>query len=597
MRPPRVQITHDVETNGSLQKKELPFIVGIISDLAGETVLAPIHERKFIFIDGDNFNGVMSFIAPTIKMNLEGEELELKFNRFSDFSPDSLVQAIPALKTKLDQRIALTDLAGKLDGNFKLEEAMLGLIANPGDSAAVKAALKTSDEHADAMIAAFTCKLGANKDINNVYQFTVELIAALDAEMSADMCKVLHNPKFQALESSWRGMYHLVSNAACGEMLKLRVLSASRKDLEGDLYKCPSFDLSKLFKLVYEEEYGTPGGQPYSCLLVDLYFGKSNPDVELLRKLSEVASAAHAPMIAGTSAKMFGVDSFREMARINDIKKIFEGSEAAKFKGLRDTEEARYVALPMARVLARAPYHPESNPIDSFKLSEAVNNDEEFSWMNPAYCLSERIVNAYTMYGWVAAIRGVEGGGLIENLPQHLFKTEQGDTVMYCPTEISITDRKERELSDLGFLPICHIKDTDKAVIFGGQTIQKSKLYLDKDATANATVSARLPYVMNASRFAHYVKVMMRDKIGSSMTAGEVEQFLQDWLADYILLSENASLESKARLPLKDGKVQVVDDPERPGSYKAIMWLQPHFQMEDLSMSIRIVAKIPVLEG
>lgn len=394
---------------------------------------------------------------------------------------------------------------------------------------------------------------------------------------------------------AWRGLHHLVSNAACGEKLKLRMLPASRKDLEDDLYKSPSFDLSFLFKQIYEEEYGMTGGEPYSCLIVDLSFGRNNPDVELLRKLSEVASASHAPMIAGASAQMFGVDSSREMSRINDLKKIFEGSECAKFKGLRDTEEARYVALSMARVLARAPYHPDSNPIDSFKLTETVVTDEEFSSMNPAYCIGERIVNAYSMYGWVAAIRGVEGGGLIENLPQHIFKTEQGDNVMYCPTEVAITDRKEKELSDLGFLPICHIKNTDKGVVFGAQTIQKSKLYVSKDATANSTIAVRLPYVMNASRFAHYVKVMMRDKIGSAMTAGEVQKFLQDWLADYILISENASMEAKAEVPLKDGKVSVIDDEERPGSCKAVMWLQPHFQMEDLTTSIRLVAKIPTL--
>jgi type VI secretion system protein ImpC len=595
-RPPRVHITHDVETGGSLQKKELPFVVGVISHLAGITELEPMHERRFVMIDAENFDGVMERLSPMIKIKFRGDDLELKFERFSAFHPDNIIEAVPGLQTILQERVALTDLAGKLDGNLKLDAALSEAVSGSGDLGVAKEHMSGDATRNEELLAVLKAKIGDQKEISNLYQYIIEQIALLDHALSEGVGEVLHAPEFQELESKWRGLRHLVMNTLSSQSLKVRVMSASRADLENDLNKCPAFDLSYTFKKIYEEEYGTIGGEPYSCLIVDMYFGRSNADIDLLAKLSEIGAAAHAPIVTGTAPQMFGVDSFRKLVDINDISKLFESSESARFKSLRESEESRYLAMTMAKSLGRAPYHILDNPIEKFRFVEKAVADTDFCWINSAYCVAERIVNAYSLYGWVAAIRGVEGGGIINNLPVYNFRTQQGDVVMQCPTEVAITDRKERELSDNGFLPICHIKNTNQSVILGAQTAQRSKLYIDNDASANARIAARLPYIMNASRFAHYIKVMMRDKIGSAMSAAEVENFLQSWLANYVLLSTSPSMESKAQIPLSEGKVIVAENEDNPGSYNAILYLRPHFQMEDLTTSIRLVAKLPNLE-
>ena len=420
-------------------------------------------------------------------------------------------------------------------------------------------------------------------------------IAQIDELISAQLNEVLHQPEFQKLESTWRGMHYLVSNTETSSRLKLRVMNISKKELLRDLEKAVEFDQSTLFKKIYEEEYGTLGGKPYGALVADYEFGRHPQDVALLEKISNVAAAAHAPFIGAADPLLFDMESFTELGQPRDLTKIFESAELAKWRSFRESEDSRYVALALPRILLRLPYGPKTVPVEGINFNEDVDGTDhsKYLWGSAAWALAARVTNAFAKYSWMAAIRGVEGGGKVEGLPVHTFRTDEGDIAMKCPTEIAITDRREKELSDLGFMALVHCKNTDYAAFFGGQTANKPKLYNTNEANANSRISAMLPYILASSRFAHYIKVMMRDKIGSFMTRGNVESYLNTWMAGYILLDDDAPQSQKARFPLREGRVDVVDVPGRPGVYKATVFLRPHFQLEELSASIRLVAELP----
>ncbi|MCA1974586.1 MAG: type VI secretion system contractile sheath large subunit [Caenispirillum sp.] len=420
-------------------------------------------------------------------------------------------------------------------------------------------------------------------------------IAQIDELISVQLNEILHHPDFQRLEATWRGMHYLVSNTETSTRLKLRVFNATKAEVLKDLEKAVEFDQSTLFKKIYEEEYGTLGGTPYSVLVGDYEFGRHPQDVALLEKLSNVAAAAHAPFIGGASPLLFDMASFTELGQPRDLAKIFESAELIKWRSFRESEDSRYVSLAMPHILLRLPYGPNTKPVEGVNFVEDVDGTDhsKYLWGNAAWALALRITTAFAKYGWMAAIRGVEGGGKVEGLPVHTLKTDEGDIALKCPTEIAITDRREKELSDLGFISLVHCKNTDYAAFFGGQTCNKPKVYNTNEANANARVSAMLPYVLAASRFAHYIKVMMRDKIGSFMTRGNVENYLNTWMASYILLDDDAGQATKARYPLREGRVDVYDVPGRPGVYRANVFLRPHFQLEELSASIRLVAELP----
>jgi type VI secretion system protein ImpC len=424
-------------------------------------------------------------------------------------------------------------------------------------------------------------------------------IAQLDQLISNQLNSILHDPEFQQLEAAWRGLFYLVSNSETGVRLKLRLLNVTKKELLTDLEKATEFDQSTLFKKVYEEEYGTFGGHPFSCLIGDFEFGRHPQDIKMLEMISGVAGAAHAPFIASASPKLFDMDSFTELGVPRDLAKGFETTELIKWRSFRDTEDSRYVTLVLPRVLLRLPYGANTVPVEGVAFEEDVNGKDhsKYLWGNAAYALGQRIVNAFALYGWTAAIRGVEAGGVVEGLPAHTFKTEAGDVALKCPTETAITDRREKELSDLGLVPLCHCKGSDYAAFFGGQTTNKPKLYNTPQANANARVSSNLPYVLAASRFAHYFKAMMRDKIGSFMTRDNVAAFLNTWIADYVLLDDNAPQAVKAKYPLREARVDVFDIPGKPGCYRAVAFLRPHFQLEELTVSMRLVAELPQPAG
>jgi type VI secretion system protein ImpC len=422
-----------------------------------------------------------------------------------------------------------------------------------------------------------------------------ERIAQIDQKITDYLDEIMHREEFQSLEAAWRGLHYLVSNTETGTSLKLRLLNARKSEVLNDLKKAVEFDQSIQFKQLYEEEYGTFGGHPYSVLIGDYYFDRSPGDLEFLEKMSGVAAAAHAPFIAAASPALFDMDSFTDLGKPRDLSKIFESAELIKWRSFRESEDARYVALTLPRVLMRLPYGEKTSPVEGFDYEEDVDGTDhrKYLWGNPAYALGARITDAFAKYKWTAAIRGVEGGGIVEGLPTHTFRTDEGEVAAKCPTEIAITDRREKELNDLGFISLVHCKNTDRAAFFGGQTAQKPLVYNKPDATANARISSQLPYILAASRFAHYIKSIMRDKVGSFMTRENVEKYLNTWIASYVLLNDNASQASKAAYPLREARVDVYDMPGKPGCYKATVYLRPHFQLEELTASLRLVAELP----
>jgi type VI secretion system protein ImpC len=420
-------------------------------------------------------------------------------------------------------------------------------------------------------------------------------VAELDALISAQLNEIMHHPDFQKLESSWRGLNYLVMNSETSTQLKLRVIDVTKSELVKNFNTASEFDQSALFKGVYEEEYGTFGGAPYAGVIGDFEFGRHPEDFFLLEKLSNVAAASHAPFITAAAPGLFGLESFTEISKQRDLAKIFDTLEYAKWKSFRESEDSRYVGLVLPHVLGRLPYGARTKPVEEFNFEEDVDgtNHSKYLWTNAAYAYGTRLTEAFSKFGWLAAIRGVEGGGLVEGLPTHTFKTDDGEIALKCPTEIAITDRNEKLLSDLGFLALVHCKNTDYAAFFSGQSVQKAKSYNTDAANANARLSTQLPYIFTTSRIAHYLKAIGRDKVGSFVSRQSAQNFLNTWLSQYVSLDDTAPQEKKAQFPLREARVEVTEVPGKPGAYNAVAFLRPHFQLDELTISLRLVAKLP----
>lgn len=420
-------------------------------------------------------------------------------------------------------------------------------------------------------------------------------IADIDALLSTQLNVIMHHPDFQKLEGSWRGLHYLVQQSETSTMLKLRVLNVSKNDLRRDLERATEFDQSALFKKVYEEEYGTFGGAPIGALIGDYEFSRHPQDMALLEQISHVAAAAHAPFIAAASPQIFNLDSFTDIGVPRDLAKIFDTVEYAKWKSFRESEDSRYVGLTLPRTLARLPYGPDTVPVEGFNFKEDVDGTDhsKYLWSNAAWAFGTRLTDAFARYAWCVAIRGVEGGGLVDGLPTHTFRTDDGDVALKCPTEVAVTDRREKELSDLGFIPLVHCKGRDFAAFFGAQSCQKAKKYDTDAANANARLSTQLQYIMATSRFAHYLKTMCRDKIGSFMSRSDCESFLNRWISNYVVGSDEAGQEMKAKYPLREARIDVSEVAGKPGVYRAVAFLRPHFQLDELTVSLRLVAELP----
>jgi type VI secretion system protein ImpC len=488
--------------------------------------------------------------------------------------------------------------------------------------AAKKDAADQALQTAGDLYKAYTDHLPKADDVarkHSVIEVLEQQIREIDDSLSAEVSKILHDPEFQALEASWRGLKYLVVNTETNTGLKLRLLNVKRDTLEKDLNNAVDKDQSALFKKVYEEEYGTYGGNPFSLLILDRAFTRDPGDFELLNKLASVASAAHTPLIAAAAPELFGMErDFVELGNPRDMAKIFETMDLTGWRAFRESEDARYVTLTLPRFLLRRPYGEKQTKCDSFAMEEIVDNGDDepvkrefdnngkeiprplqekkhnkFLWGNAAYALGARITNAFSLYNWCAAIRGPEGGGKVSSLPAYTYDTPQGDKALLCPTEVAITDRREFELSNLGFIALVHRKGEGDAAFFGGQTTHKPKKYDLDAANANAALSARLPYLLAASRFAHYLKVICRDKIGSFQTQQTMSLFLNRWIMQYVLATDDSGQEMKAKFPLREARIDVVEIPGKPGAFSAICYLRPHFQLEELTTSIRLVAELP----
>jgi type VI secretion system protein ImpC len=471
-------------------------------------------------------------------------------------------------------------------------------------SAVIAATRQTEPDRAQDLLRTFVeqANRGTVTFDRNFTRTIERAITLIDRTLSNQLNEILHHPKFLKLEGSWRGLHYLVMNSETGPNLKLRLLNASKRELHRDLTRAVEFDQSTLFKKIYENEFGTPGGEPYGALIGDYEWTNHPEDIETLRLMSNVSAAGFAPFISAAGPGMMGFEQWTDLVRPRDLAKIFDTVEYAKWRSFRDSEDSRFVSLVLPRVVARLPYGPRTRQIDAFDYEEAPVSDDgtplpmshqHYCWMNAAFVMGTRLTDAFARHGFCTAIRGAEGGGKVENLPQHIFQSDDGDLDAKCPTEIGITDRREYELSNLGFLPLCHYKNQDYAVFFGAQTAQKPKEYDRPEASANARISARLPYIMATGRFAHYLKVMARDKIGSFMEAEDCERWLNRWIRNYVNANDQAGAESKAKYPLREARVEVRSVPGRPGAYNAIAYMRPWLQMEELTSSMRMVARIP----
>ena len=634
VRPPRVRITYDVHTNGAIEKRELPFIVGIFADLSGDrdteaaTQVPPdMKVRKIVDIDRDNFNEVLKQSVPRVLLKdvdnvmpgatsgakLAGEVVV--FESLADFDPIAVVRKVGALNAVFEQRKALRDVQARAEVHEDVGKALEEAVASMESSGAlsddlagkVNDTMPVKDDAFKATLAAALKThvlpvLADPKGKGRGAALSIDsAVVNIDKAISRQLSLIMHSPRFKEMESTWRGLHYLVSRAETGPQMKLRVFNAQLSELQDDLSKAVEFDQSRLFKLIYEAEYGTYGGSPYSLLVGGYELGPNLSHMGFVKNMSGVAAAAHAPFIVAAAPDMFGLSGYGDLAKPRELSKVFEGADLAEWVDFRNSEDSRYVSLVLPRVMLRLPYGQKTLPADGFDYDETVLSDNglpdnaNFLWGNAAYFLAERITHAFSLYSWTAAIRGVEGGGLVEGLPIYTFSSGADDGIreMFCPTEVAITDRREKELNDLGFISLCHCKGTGKAAFFGGQTSNKPKKYINADANANAALSSRLPYILAASRFAHYIKVIVREKVGGFLTRGNVESFLNSWISQYVLLDDNASQDVKSAFPLREASIIVVDVPGEPGAYKATVFLKPHFQLEELTTSIRLVADLP----
>jgi type VI secretion system protein ImpC len=424
------------------------------------------------------------------------------------------------------------------------------------------------------------------------------MIAELDKKLSEQINLIMHHPEFQQLESAWRGLHHLVNNTETDEQLKIRVMNISKNELGKTLkrYKGTAWDQSPIFKRVYEEEFGQFGGEPFGCLVGDYYFGQTPPDVELLGEMAKVSASAHTPFIAAADPSLMQMGSWQELANPRDLSKIFTTPEYAAWRSLRESDDARYIGLAMPRFLARIPYGAKTNPVEAFNFEEDTGSADhtKYTWANSAYAMAVNINRSFKQYGWCSRIRGIESGGAVEGLPTHTFPTDDGGVDMKCPTEIAISDRREAELARNGFMPLVHRKNSDFAAFIGAQSLQKPAEYDDADATANANLAARMPYLFACCRFAHYLKCIVRDKVGSFKEKDDMAKWLNRWIMNYVDGDPvNSSETTKAEKPLAAAEVVVEEIPGNPGYYSSKFFLRPHYQLEGLSVSLRLVSKLP----
>ena len=603
-RPPRVQITYDLELEGAQIKKELPCVIGLIANLTGEideNNAIPIYsQRKFVLIDQDNVDDVFAKSKPMAKANL-GLDLEkqssclINFKTIKDLHPEYIMKNIPIMNERYEKRLKLSDLLTRILNNEKMLEIAELLVkdnkSKPEDL--FKDYPFINEEQKTYILDIFSLLSEIQNEQNNVILKIQDVITIYDQELTILLNQFLHSKSYKDLESSWLGIRYMLNNLELGESLKIRVLNATFKEINEDLVRALAFDQSFLFKKLYEEEYGTYGGEAYTCLLVDKLIEKNQEDFFFLHKFAEVVCAAHIPTAIGVHSNMFDLSDYTSLHKPRMLDKIFQSPEFKKFKSFRAKDESRYISLIMPSFMSRIPYGPKTEKIETMDFTEDVSKHEYFSWSNSVYVYGTKIAQSFSKFHWFSSIIGPENGGKVDDLPAYSFQSEDGDIVFQSPSETAITDRREKELSSLGFISLCHCKDSDFAVFFSGQSANDPPLYNKDIANANAKLSARFQYMLNCSRFAHYIKCIMRDKIGTFSTKLEIQAFLNEWIKEYVLSMDEASQEMKAKYPLREASIIVEDVPGVPGTYDSIIFLRPHFQTEGLTVSLRLVARIP----
>jgi type VI secretion system protein ImpC len=635
VRPPRVQITYDVETGAAIEKRGLPFVVGVFVDLSGQPV-APqcaISQRRFAAIDRHNLDSVLRSIAPRLVLSVpnrlddDGSQLnvELTFQSMNDFAPDRIAHEIPGIRHLLDLRTDLSNLRSMLMGTYRLEEAIVEIVSDrqslnrareelqelvkkPSDAvegsyafanrlvASARMSGNASNETFIRSLLALFEEIAAGSILlsDDVDTMIGERVKAIDELASREMDELLHAEPMQKLEASWRGLASLVLQSETSSELKIKVFNVSKTELMEDLHKAGQVDKAAVFERIRNESYGFPS-ELFGVFIGDFEFGSHPADIELIQKLSEVAAWWNAPFISATAPAMLRFESFTELAGPRDLSKIFDDPVYASWHSLRKSDSARYIGLCLPRVLMRVPYGKEGNVVEEFDYRESTPDHAAYLWGNAAYSFAARLTDAFARYGWCAAIRGVEGGGLVEGLPIDTFRTDHNEVVLKCPTEIAITDRRESELAKLGLIPLCYFKGTDQAVFMTAPSVQKPQLYMDDDANANARLSTQLPYIFACSRFAHFMKSLVKEKIGGFHSHGECETFLNQWISRYVLLDDVASQEARAKFPLREARVYVDARPGEPDALRAVVFLRPHFQLDEMAVSLRLVVPLPPL--
>lgn len=624
-RPPRVQINYDVERYGAVQAVQLPFVIGVMADLSGSPAeaLSSIVDRRFLEFDIDNFEERLLSCGPRVAFAVpdtltgEGElVVDLVFESMDDFDPGVIAAKVEPLNRLLQARRLMVSLLTYIDGRLDAEDLLAETVSDPSRYQQLAAAPMDSD-FAERIEQAFKPKSERVMEILQAAMTTLAdqalrmplLVAAdaagtlqafiddADGKLSEQINLIVHHPDFQALEGRWRGLHYLVSNSETDELLKIRVLNLSQKDLGRTLrtYTGNTWDHSPIFKKLYEDVFGTIGGEPYGCLLGDYYFGHEPSDIKVLGCLAQIAAAVHAPFIAGASPSLMQMDSWQEISNPRNLSKVFTTVEYVAWRSLRESEDSKYLALAMPRFLARLPYGDQTYPVDAFNFEEQIEtgSPESYAWCNAAYGMGVCIARAFKQHGWTARISGLEAGGLVENLPLHVFPTEDGDVDMRSPTEVAITDRYEAELARSGLLPLVHRKNSAAAAFISVNSLQKPAQYDDPDITANAAVASRLPYLLACCRFAHYLKCIARDSIGSYLDRSALEQQLNDWIGQYVDPGPATSSElGKVNRPLADAQV-VLDEVEgSPGRYAAKLFIRPHYQLEGLTVSNRLIVQL-----
>ena len=692
VRPPRVKITYDLETDGASITKELPVVLGIIGDYSGmrdsTKVFSSYKDRKFVFLSSDSFNETLKSMTPRVLITMptykvvnintttngtipeDNKTVELIFESFEDFEPLNIIKKVDFLNKFYEEKRKLTELRTKGEVNELVMNFLNKMITDNGFRNTIKTqasidvggkelndmfdisncCLEEQKPYARELLLSFITSLetfgnnstsgitsngvsnnnstnqGTIKDLkdsktttgdsttknqtnNNENSLILSSISdfksfiefyniytiQIDKYISYYLNNILHNGNFQKLEGSWRGLAYLLSNSVINDNMRIKVLNLSTDELYTDLTRTMEFDQSLLFKKVYESEYGTFGGNPYTCMMLDYAISKNSRDFMIMRKVVEVMAAAHCPLFTGVDPSLFGLKSFANINEPYSISKIFDGIDLAEYKSFRETPDAKYLSLLLPRVMARIPYNTSINPLKGLNFTEVVSTEDEkdYSWMNAAYVYMTQIATSYSMYGWFGSISGAENGGRVDNLPLYIYKDKNGESIGKCPTEAAITDRREKELSDLGFISLCNAKDENYGVFFGCCNTYKPSLFNKLSTNNNGDLSTKTPFMLNTSRFAHYLKCIMRDKVGSFLTKDNVKGYLADWLAQYTLLDDNAPAYLKIEYPLREFAINIEDIIGKPGNYKTIILLRPHDQLQSIEISLRLVAQMP----